>query len=70
MKTGLTLTQMAAKVEAQLAQRRDYVVESHVIAMNDSGNELTVSRGNDILEFQKTIDQMKQIAEIANRGIG
>jgi hypothetical protein len=33
MKPGLTLTQMAAKVEAQIAQKRDYVVESDAIAV-------------------------------------
>jgi hypothetical protein len=63
MKPGLTLTQMAAKVEAQIAQKRDYVVESHAIAMNDSGNELIVSTGNDILEFQVGDTVHRQLAQ-------
>jgi hypothetical protein len=63
MKTGLTLTQMAAKVEAQIAQKRDYVVESQAIAMNDSGNELIVSTGNDLLEFQVGDTVHRQLAQ-------
>jgi hypothetical protein len=63
MKTGLTLTQMAAKVEAQIDQKRDYVVESHAITMNDSGNELIMMAGNEMLEFQVSDTVHRQLAQ-------
>jgi hypothetical protein len=63
MKTGLTLTQMAAKVEAQIAQKRDYVVESRAVKMTDAGDELVVYTNDEVLQLGVTDTMHRQLAQ-------
>jgi hypothetical protein len=63
MKTGLTLTQMAAKVEAQIDQKRDYVVESHAVEMTDAGDELRVYTNDEVLHLGVTQTMHRQLAQ-------
>jgi hypothetical protein len=62
MKTGLTLTQMAAKVEAQIAEKRDYVVRSSAVEMTDSG-ELLVDTDDEVLQLGVTETMHHQLAQ-------
>jgi Domain of unknown function (DUF932) len=63
MKTGLTLTQMAAKVEAQIAEKRDYVVQSSAVEMTDSG-ELLVDTDDEVLHLGMTETMHHQLAQV------
>jgi hypothetical protein len=62
MKTGLTLTQMAAKVEAQIASKRDYVIESSAVEMTDAGDELRVYTPDEVLQLGVTQTMHRQLA--------
>jgi Domain of unknown function (DUF932) len=62
MKTGLTLTQMAAKVEAQIAEKRDYVVTSSAVEMTDAG-ELLVDTDDEVLHLEVTETMHHQLAQ-------
>lgn len=63
MKTGLTLTEMAAKVEAQIASKHDYVVESHAVEMTDAGDELVVYTNDEVLQLGITETMHRQLAQ-------
>jgi hypothetical protein len=63
MKQGLSLTAMAAKVEAQIAQKRDYIVESQAVEMSDSGDELIVQTDTEVLELGITDTMHRQLAQ-------
>jgi Domain of unknown function (DUF932) len=62
MKTGLTLTQMAAKVEAQIAEKRDYVVTSSAVEMTDFG-DLLVDTDDEVLHLEVTETMHHQLAQ-------
>jgi Domain of unknown function (DUF932) len=63
MKLGLTLTQMAVKVEAQIAEKRDYVVQSSAVEMTDSG-ELLVDTDDEVLHLGMTETMHHQLAQV------
>jgi hypothetical protein len=64
MKQGLSLTAMAAKVEDQIPEKRDFNVESREVEMSDSGDELIVATDNEVLELGITETMHRQLAQV------